>query len=203
VKPLLPAVREPNSFILKASVRILFVALNLFAAYLTLKGHNAPGGGFIGGLVSSLSLVLVSMVLGVDAARSLLRVDPLKLTLLGLLLAYGTSAGPALFNYPFLTHFVWDWDVPGFGHVHVLTAQFFDFGVYFVVVGVVSKMMFSFALSVQLRHPLDERERAAYAGPIDEPIEDAAWEASAPGAGEPIAPLKAAGHLDRRSRRVR
>jgi multisubunit Na+/H+ antiporter MnhB subunit len=198
MKPKHIPVREPNSFILRASARILFVALNLFAGYLTLKGHNAPGGGFIGGLVTALSLVLVSMVLGVDESRKLLRVDPLKLTLLGLCLAYGASAGPVLFGHPFLQHFVWEWDLPGFGHVHVLTAQIFDFGVYFVVVGVVSKMMLSFALSVQLRHPLEEHERSSYAGPLDEPIEDAAWEAQAPGAQGPPAPIRKSGHLDRR-----
>jgi hypothetical protein len=63
-------------------------------------------------------------------------------------------------------------------------------------VGVVSKMMLTFALSVQLRNPLEERERSSYAGPLDEPIEDAAWEAQAP--GQAPAPLKTAGRLDRR-----
>ncbi len=214
MKPQPLPIREPSSYILKSSVRLLFVALNLFAGYLTLKGHNQPGGGFIGGLVSALSLVLVAMVLGVHEAKRLLRVDPISVALLGLLLAYGTSVGPALFGHPFLRHFVWELDVPGFGHIHLLTAQLFDFGVYFVVVGVVTKMTFTFALSVQLKSPFDPEERAAYAAPQDEPIEDAAWEAQAPGlradeapAEGPLLipegqarPLKAAGHLSRRWR---
>lgn len=181
MKPKAQAIREPSSFILKSSVRLLFVALNLFAGYLTLKGHNAPGGGFIGGLVSGLSLVLVAMVLGVAEAQRLLRIDPLRLTLLGLLMAYGTSAIPVLFGASFLQHYVWALDIPGFGHVHVYTAQLFDFGVFLVVVGVVAKMILTFALSVQLKPPFSREERWHYAAPSDEPIEDAAWEAKAPG----------------------
>lgn len=181
MKPKPRAVREPSSYILKSSVRLLFVALNLFAAYLTLKGHNAPGGGFIGGLVSGLSLVLVAMVLGVAEAQRVLRVDPLRLTLAGLLLAYATALLPLPLGASFFQHFSWELDLPGFGHVHVLTAQFFDFGVYLVVVGVVAKMVFTFAHSVQLQSPFNAEERSRYAAPSDEPIEDAAWDAQAPG----------------------
>jgi multisubunit Na+/H+ antiporter MnhB subunit len=208
MKPAPPAIREPSSFILRSTVRLLFVALNLFAGYLTLKGHNNPGGGFIGGLVSSLSLVLVAMVLGVEEAQRLVRVDPMRLTVMGLLFAYGASAGPALFGHPFLQHFAWNLQVPGFGRIHLLTAQIFDFGVFFVVVGVVSKMVFSFSLSVQLKNPLGPDERERYAAPQDEPIEDAAWEAQAPGLGagdrpdgdgEPK-PLRTVGRLSRRWR---
>jgi multisubunit Na+/H+ antiporter MnhB subunit len=204
MKPVPPNVHEPTSFILKSTVRLLFVALNLFAGYLTLKGHNHPGGGFIGGLVSALSLVLVAMVLGVTEAKRLVRVDPLRLSLLGLLLAYGSSAFPVLFGHPFLQHFAWDLQVPGFGRMHLLTAQLFDFGVYFVVVGVVAKMVFTFALSVQLKAPLDAAEVDRYAGPNEEPIEDAAWERRAPGLrDQPLAdngptPLRLTGRLDRR-----
>jgi multicomponent Na+:H+ antiporter subunit B len=211
-KPLV--ILEPTSFILKTSVRVLFVALNVFAAYLTLKGHNEPGGGFIGGLVSALSLVLVAMVLGVEKAKGLLRVDPLRLTLFGLMLAYGSSLGPVFFGRSFMQHAAWHAHLPGFGSIHLLTAQLFDFGVYFVVVGVTAKMMFTFALSVQLKDPFDPEERSRYATSDEEPIEDAAWAAFAPGAeevhghpaptrpdGEPL-PLKTTGRPGRAWREV-
>lgn len=178
-KPL--AILEPSSYILKTSVRLLFVALNLFAAYLTLKGHNEPGGGFIGGLVTALSLVLVSMVLGVEQAKRLLRLDPLKLTFFGLATAYLSSLAPVFFGRAFMQHSSLHLQLPGFGDIHLLTAQIFDFGVYFVVVGVTAKMMFTFALSVQLKDPFDPNERLAYSTADEEPIEDAAWNATAPG----------------------
>jgi multicomponent Na+:H+ antiporter subunit B len=161
-----------RSYILRSSVRLFFVALNLFALYLTLKGHNLPGGGFIGGLVSSLSLVMVGMVLGVDEAKRLVRVDPLKLALLGLLLAYGTAAVPILFKQAPLQHFVFDIHWLGVGDLHLLTAQIFDFGVYFVVIGVVTKIVFTFSLSTQLLPHFDQEERAAYAAPDDVAIEE-------------------------------
>jgi multicomponent Na+:H+ antiporter subunit B len=188
---------EPNSFILRSSVRGLFVALNLFALYLTLKGHNEPGGGFIGGLVSALSLVLVAMVMGVEQAKRLLRLDPLHLTYFGLALAYLVSLAPVFFGEAFMQHSVLHLHWLGFGDVHLLTAQLFDFGVYFVVVGIACKIIFTFSLSVQLKEPFGEQERRAYATPDEEPIEDAAWAATAPGLAEEVAleprPLKTVG----------
>lgn len=191
------AILEPSSYILKTSVRLLFVALNLFAGYLTLKGHNEPGGGFIGGLVTALSLVLVSMVLGVEHAKRLVRIDPLRLTYFGLAVAYLSSLAPVFFGHAFMQHAALHLQLPGFGDIHLLSAQIFDFGVYFVVVGVTAKMMFTFALSVQLKDPFDPAERSAYATADEEPIEDAAWNATAPGLAETMhgwpAPTRADG----------
>ena len=71
-----------------------------------------------------------------------------------------------------------------------------------MVVGVVSKMVITFALSVQLKSPLDPDERSAYAAPDDEPIEDAAWDPQAPGVDpdDKTLPLKRSGRLSRRWR---
>ena len=50
--------------------------LLLFAVFLLLRGHNQPGGGFVGGLVVAASFVLYSIAFGVDAARRALLVRP-------------------------------------------------------------------------------------------------------------------------------
>jgi multisubunit Na+/H+ antiporter MnhB subunit len=170
VKPFIPPT-EPNSFILRSSVRLLFIALNGFALYLTFKGHNHPGGGFIGGLVSALSLVLVAMVMGVEKARKLLRMDPFKLVLLGLFLAFGTGLAAMFSGGAFLQHYARELHVPGFGHLHLLSAQLFDLGVYFVVVGTSTKIMTAFTLSVQLRDPFPGGEEGAYSSRGERPIE--------------------------------
>ena len=39
-----------NSIILRAGVRYIVGLLVLFSIYMLLRGHNEPGGGFIGGL---------------------------------------------------------------------------------------------------------------------------------------------------------
>lgn len=182
-----PAPAEaPSSFILRSTVRLLFPCLNLFAAWLAFKGHDSPGGGFIGGLVSALSFVLLGMAFGVEEAQRRMRVDPLRLALLGLALAYGVSAAPLLFGRPFLEHFAWRLSLPGGAGLPLLTAQLFDIGVFLVVVGVVTKLVFAFSLSVQLKDPLPGPDRTAYAAPHEEPIEDAPGRAPAAGAFGPL-----------------
>ena len=69
--------------------------LLLFAVFLLLRGHNQPGGGFVGGLVVASSFVLYSIAFGVDAARRALLVTPSTLLGVGLLVAL-TSGLPGV-----------------------------------------------------------------------------------------------------------
>ena len=61
--------------------------LLLFALFLLLRGHNAPGGGFVGGLVVAAAFVLHSIAFGIAASRRALLVDPSTLLSVGLLVA--------------------------------------------------------------------------------------------------------------------
>ena len=70
-----------TSSILQTATRLLMPLLLLFAVFLLLRGHNQPGGGFVGGLVVAASFVLYSMAFGVAASRRALLVRPA--TLLG------------------------------------------------------------------------------------------------------------------------
>ena len=63
-----------TSSILQTATRVLMPLLLLFAVFLLLRGHNEPGGGFVGGLVVAASFVLYSIAFGVDAARRALLV---------------------------------------------------------------------------------------------------------------------------------
>jgi multicomponent Na+:H+ antiporter subunit B len=47
-----------NEILLKATFRFLGPLLILSSFYLFLRGHNLPGGGFIGGLCLSLAFIL-------------------------------------------------------------------------------------------------------------------------------------------------
>ena len=50
-----------TSLILQTATRVLMPLLLLFAAFLLWRGHNQPGGGFVGGLVVASSFVLYSL----------------------------------------------------------------------------------------------------------------------------------------------
>jgi multisubunit Na+/H+ antiporter MnhB subunit len=118
-----------DSLILRASARYVLWACLGLSVFVLLRGHNEPGGGFIGGLIGSLGFVFHAVALGASATRRALRLDPLAWAGIGLLLA-AASGLPALMLHaePLLTH-QWLDGLP------IGTAIPFDIGVYLVVLG--------------------------------------------------------------------
>lgn len=165
----------PRSYLFDRLVRVVFFLVNAVALYLLLRGHHLPGGGFIAGLASAISLVLLSLALGVEAMPRVVRWDPVLLAGAGLLLAALTAATPWLVGRPFLEHFHLHWsDVPLLGEVHAGTPLLFDAGVYLLVVGVTTKLIFVLSLSTRGRRPLGPGEERRYSSPLESPIEEAA-----------------------------
>ena len=124
-----------KSLVLRTATRILFPLLLLLAVYLTLRGHNAPGGGFIGGLVAAGAFSLYLIAAGLGPMREALRVHPTRLLGAGLLLALVAGLIPTLQGQPFLTglwgSFSFGWGEP----IKQGTPLLFDMGVLLVVVG--------------------------------------------------------------------
>ena len=118
-----------DSLIMRASARYVLWASLALSLFVLLRGHNEPGGGFIGGLIGALGFVFHAIALGPAATRRVLRLDPLVWAGAGLLLA-AASGLPALLLHaePLLTH-QWLEGLP------VGTAIPFDIGVYLVVLG--------------------------------------------------------------------
>ena len=162
---------NPQSIILKVTARLMVFFINIFALYIMVRGHNNPGGGFIAGLISSISIVLLSMSLGVDELKKIIRVDPVLFAVVGLLLAYGTSLAPTFFDLPFLKHsFVMWHHVPLLGDVHVGTPLLFDLGVYLVVIGVTCKIMVKFFYLIFASQEYLMEETFLYASSSDESL---------------------------------
>lgn len=117
--------------------RWLAKVATLVALYVTFRGHNAPGGGFAGGLIVGSVFVLQYLT----GREPLLRHRPIRHpeTLLGagLLLALVTTAVPLLVGGAPLESHIWSLDVPAIGEVKVVSSMFFDLGVFAVVVAVV------------------------------------------------------------------
>ena len=97
--------REPplTSPIFRTAARLLMPLLLLFAVFLLLRGHNEPGGGFVGGLVAAAAFALYAIAYGVDRARQALLVKPLTLLGVGLLIALASGVPAALRGQPFMT----------------------------------------------------------------------------------------------------
>ena len=115
----------------------------LVALYLTFRGHNAPGGGFAGGLVLGGVFVL-QFLTGREPHlrhRAIRRATALLGS--GLLLALVTTVAPLLVDATPLESHIWKLDVPLVGEVKVVSSMFFDLGVFLVVVAVVLMVLLS------------------------------------------------------------
>ena len=156
----------PPDLILRAVALGGFVPLNLFALFLFYRGHNLPGGGFIAGLVTALSLLLLVFVLGVHGLRRLLRFNPMTLATAGILLALGVALLPVVLGLPLLHHLHFH-----LGPVYAGTPVFFDLGVYCAVVGVALKLILPLMKSVHRLPAFVQEEEGAFMSALDEPID--------------------------------
>jgi multisubunit Na+/H+ antiporter MnhB subunit len=131
-----------TSTILQTATRVLMPLLVLFAVFLLLRGHNQPGGGFVGGLVVASSFVLYSIAFGVDAGRRALLVRPATLLGVGPLVALTSGLPAVITGQPFMTA-LWT-EVPLGGTAVALgTPLVFDVGVFLAVIGVVLTIVFT------------------------------------------------------------
>ncbi|MCV2491061.1 Na+/H+ antiporter subunit A [Geodermatophilus sp. YIM 151500] len=128
---------QRRSVVLEVVTRLLFHTVVVFSVFLLFSGHNSPGGGFAGGLVAGLALVLRYFAGGRYELAEAAPVDPGVLLGLGLLLAGGTGAVGLALGGQVLETAVFEATVPVLGDVKLVTALFFDIGVYLVVVGLV------------------------------------------------------------------
>ena len=133
-----------TSSILQTAARVLMPLLLLFAVFLLLRGHNQPGGGFVGGLVVASSFVLYSIAFGVDAGRRAVLVDPSKLLGIGLLTALASGVPGVLAGRPFMTALWTEFGV-GPSSIALGTPLVFDVGVFLAVIGVVLTIVFTLA----------------------------------------------------------
>jgi multicomponent K+:H+ antiporter subunit A len=134
----------------------LFPVIIVVAIYLFMRGHDLPGGGFVGGLTLSIAFILQYMAGGTRWVEDRLRILPVIWIGSGLAIALLTGAGSWLFGYPFLTtHFQYA-DIPLIGRIPLATALLFDLGVFLLVVG--STVLILIALAHQsIRSPRASR----------------------------------------------
>lgn len=126
-----------RSRIFDTVVRAAFHTTVLVSLFLLARGHNAPGGGFVGGLVCGVALILVYLADGPVELRRVLPAPPYVIAGAGLLVAIGTGIGALLTGGAFLESTIVKQALPAIGTVKVTTASVFDVGVYLLVVGVV------------------------------------------------------------------
>jgi multicomponent Na+:H+ antiporter subunit A len=124
-----------SSAILEAGVVAVSGPLLVFSLYLLFAGHNQPGGGFAGGLVTGVAVLLVWAAGGTAAVRRVLPVRSTVLMGVGLAVASLTGFAALIPGLSFLESGYVELSLPFAGKVKLVSALFFDIGVYLVVVG--------------------------------------------------------------------
>lgn len=127
-----------DSLILRTVSRLMMPLLLLLSIYMLLRGHNLPGGGFIGGLLASSAIILQIVAFGPKTARRILPINYLLLAAFGVF--FGAIWGlPAMVaGAPYMQAFWLPDPIPGVGKIG--TPVLFDIGVYFTVIGVTTKI---------------------------------------------------------------
>lgn len=127
-----------NSIILKTTSKILLVLLLLFSLFLLFRGHDLPGGGFVGGLMAGGAWALYEMAQGTVIARHALRVDPRLLIGAGSVTAVASGLISIFFGWaPFKG--IWT----TLGSVKLGSPMLFDIGVYLIVMGATLTIIFA------------------------------------------------------------
>jgi multicomponent K+:H+ antiporter subunit A len=115
--------------------RLLLPMAGMVSLYFLLRGHNDPGGGFVGGLVMATAVIVQYMISGTIWVEARLRVHPLYWISTGLLSALGAGLIAWLMQEPFLTARSVHVPLPLVGELHLSTVLLFDLGVFMLVVG--------------------------------------------------------------------
>ena len=158
------------SLILATATRLVLPILLLFSVFVLVRGHNAPGGGFAGGLVAAIAFTLIVVAEDAESARRTLRVSPRSLIGIGLLLAAISGITGLVLDGAFLEAIYFDLPVLAGGRVELSTPFFFDVGVYLTVIGVTLTIIFTLAEAVT-----EERHADARAANIAESQEGSSW----------------------------
>jgi multicomponent K+:H+ antiporter subunit A len=143
-----------------AFARILLPLALLVSAFLFLRGHNLPGGGFVAGLVTAVALILQYLANGVTWTQERLPGDLHPAIGAGLLIATLTGLGSLALGYPFLTSAHGHVRLPLVGDLELASAMAFDLGVYLAVVGATLLILIRLGLLHRGSHNPDVRAAA-------------------------------------------
>ncbi|MBB6336344.1 multicomponent K+:H+ antiporter subunit A [Xanthomonas arboricola] len=121
--------------------QIMFPLTLTVSLFLFLRGHNAPGGGFIAGLVLAVPLLMQYVIQGAASVESRFGFDYIRLIGIGLLCALVSGAGALVFGMPFLSSGHLEIPLPLLGELELASALGFDVGVYLVVFGAAMLML--------------------------------------------------------------
>lgn len=137
-----------NEVILQSVTKVVVFIILTLALYLFFSGSQAPGGGFVGGLVLASSFVLLLLAFDIETVHRSLPVNFKLVGASGAAIVILTGLGAVLFGEPFLKQTIMTFSIPIYGVVNFSTVTIFETGVALAVVGVVITIILSIAEDV-------------------------------------------------------
>jgi multicomponent K+:H+ antiporter subunit A len=171
IKAMLPRTesRDAHPLLLVVATRVLLPLSLVVGAYIFLRGHNEPGGGFIAGLVVAIALIMQYIASGYGWAAERMKVDAQSMIGAGVAIAGLTGIAAFAFGRPFLTSTFGYLHWPVVGTFELASAMAFDLGVFLTVVGVVVLSLAQLSRVARRIDPAPEGKDA-----MDVPLERAA-----------------------------
>lgn len=123
-----------NTLILKTAARFLVTLMLLYSLFLLLRGHDNPGGGFVGGLVAAAAWSLYAIAFGCEKLRHAFTFEPQSAVGAGFIVILVSALLGPLQGEPLLTG---QWITIPLGEkgLKLGSPLLFDFGIYLVVLG--------------------------------------------------------------------
>ncbi len=141
-----------HPLIMATFARLLLPLALLVSAFIFLRGHNLPGGGFIAGLITAIALIMQYLANGVTWMHARLPAHTHPWIAAGLVVALATGLASWLFGRPFLTSAFGHVSLPLIGDFEIASAMAFDLGVYLVVVGATLLILINLGLAHHVSH---------------------------------------------------
>jgi multicomponent Na+:H+ antiporter subunit B len=134
-----------GSTILTTVTRFMMPLLMMVSIFFLVRGHNAPGGGFIAGLMAASAFSLYCLAFGIEQVRAVLHLQPIAIMAIGLLVSIASGMVSFLCDAPFMTAKWVEFSIPFFGSLNIGTPMIFDVGVCLVVFGMTTSIIIGLA----------------------------------------------------------
>jgi multicomponent K+:H+ antiporter subunit A len=128
---------EAHPLLMVIVTRVMMPIVLIVGVFIFLRGHNAPGGGFIAGLVVAIGLLMQYMASGFAWAAARQTFPYHGIIACGVIIAALTGVASWLAGYPFLTSSYGYFTFPPIETFELATASAFDLGVFLCVLGAV------------------------------------------------------------------
>ncbi|MBE0676045.1 MAG: cation:proton antiporter [Bacteroidales bacterium] len=129
--------------ILEKISKLYLIVMIIMSVFILLRGHNNPGGGFIGGIITSTGFIFYGIINGSARVKGLLRISTIELMGMGLLLGLIALIIPVFMGMEPFTGVWLHFSLFEGKEIHLGSPLLFDTGIYLVVTGVFLSIIIS------------------------------------------------------------